>query len=792
MKRRPLSDPSTGSASKRCASGGSSAVFMSAGSRTGSSQMSDFGRSDSLSPNIQPTRGSGDRTDAPRTSERRTRRQQLIGDEKLDEAQGNLDDQIFMGNWEHIGPPGTYADGVYKGLQRSNNAEVAVKVVSLLNPHIMNSEWVRAKLAEYHKPTEQQKLKVYEEKVLLEMYNTQTLSSKHICFFVGYFKESSSYSDKVIKNPSHKIRQYFEIETDRPYPTHYVFFVMENLSGGDLFEYNASARFGCGFLLAFEATPLVTEDVVHDALGQFPPFLPASDAPSESVELKKSVDLRKTYKDYLYLDTPFVHLQKGKAGDAKFLVLKFNTNFKKDFIKYMSPDTAPNRGMEMLAAEMQKFLSHEKLICCTAPVKPLPLFFDQTFIRTTLTQIMIALSHAHGSSLYHNDLKPDNIMFKERVHAHSSHASKICAKIIDWGCGGFSKDNENHHHPFKPVGEPTGKEVDMFCVGNTLLFLFNGDWERELHKTNFWTKGTILPGFFCQRTFKCPWNKSPDCQDIDAGLCVPWNPNEDVHFKELVKSMLEPDPEKRVSVKDVLRHRWMKAPRRAEIAQTGEDNPHIKKLNDLLYDFAPPHLKHMHDSSLVDGPNEETRFLDLIKSSDLPNIRRALEVLVMLPLLVKVHYAQGFIASNLVAVLSKFVIDYMYNNEYPQRHLPRTMVLLSQLASHQNTEILSQIFKTKYHGKEHQGHDSDAGRPLLDLIAYGVFDCHDPDPNHKACSLYTMLMLIALSSPTDDPDQSSCAYLQVITSHVFVLTHFLQIQNAGRREIPPRQKHKAP
>jgi hypothetical protein len=187
-------------------------------------------------------------------------------------------------------------------------------------------------------------------------------------------------------------------------------------------------------------------------------------------------------------------------------------------------------------------------------------------------------------------------------------------------------------------------------------------------------------------------------------------------------------------------------------------NPHVHKLNTLLYMFAPPHLQRMHDESHDDGQNEETKFLDLVKMSELPDLRRSLDVLVTLPMLVKAPYAQGFISSNLVALLSKFVADYMYNDDYPQRHLPRTMVLLSQLASHQSSDILLRIFSAKYHEKQHHGHDAD-GRALLDLIAYGVFDCHDPDPNHKACSLYTMLMLIALSSPVEEPDMTSCVLL---------------------------------
>ena len=44
------------------------------------------------------------------------------------------------------------------------------------------------------------------------------------------------------------------------------------LPGNDLFDYNAAQKFGCGFLLSFEATPIATEELIHVALAQFAPF----------------------------------------------------------------------------------------------------------------------------------------------------------------------------------------------------------------------------------------------------------------------------------------------------------------------------------------------------------------------------------------------------------------------------------------------------------------------------------------------------------------------------------------
>jgi hypothetical protein len=300
----------------------------------------------------------------------------------------------------------------------------------------------------------------------------------------------------------------------------------------------------------------------------------------------------------------------------------------------------------------------------------------------------------------------------------------------------------------------------VFCVGNILRFLYDGNWSGNVvdGSEERLKQFSERDGWFLNRLnftmWPCPWNKSKDFKEIESATCVPWNPNHDKDFIDLVQHMIHPDVKSRYVVNDVLRHRWVThrpkhARTKEELVQDDDETKsHVKKLNELLYEFAPPHLKKLHDSN-DDDHNEETKFIDLMKSSDLPVLTRSLDVLVMLPMLEQAPYARGFISSNLVAILSKFVVDYMYRDNYSQRHLPRTVKLLAQLASHQNNEFLQKIFAAKHLDSDRKGHDSD-GRTLLELITYGVFDCHDPDPNHRACSLYTMLMLLALSSPSGE------------------------------------------
>ena len=117
---------------------------------------------------------------------------------------------------------------MFKGEQRSNREEVAVKVVSLQNHAIHDSKWVQEQMANFRDengcdPTEEERLNIYRQKVrcnsnlnfktkprngfiyspkvLMELNMTQSLSSRHIYFFVGYYTESSTYEHKVTRPP---------------------------------------------------------------------------------------------------------------------------------------------------------------------------------------------------------------------------------------------------------------------------------------------------------------------------------------------------------------------------------------------------------------------------------------------------------------------------------------------------------------------------------------------------------------------------------------------------------------
>jgi GTPase SAR1 family protein len=102
----------------------------------------------------------------------------------------------------------------------------------------------------------------------------------------------------------------------------------------------------------------------------------------------------------------------------------------------------------------------------------------------------------------------------------------------------------------------------VFCVGNTLRFLYDGNWSGNVvdGSEERLKQFSERDGWFLNRLnftmWPCPWNKSKDFKEIESATCVPWNPNQDKDFIDLVQHMIHPDVKSRYVVNDVLRHRW--------------------------------------------------------------------------------------------------------------------------------------------------------------------------------------------------------------------------------------------
>lgn len=159
--------------------------------------------------------------------------------------------------------------------------------------------------------------------------------------------------------------------------------------------------------------------------------------------------------------------------------------------------------------------------------------------KDALIDIVKALDYCHSRNIVHRDLKPENILY-------ASTADDAPLKLADFGLAHLLKPNEmmsvacgtpGYVAPEVLQGHFYGKEVDMWSVGVVLYILLCG-----------------FPPFYDES------NKALFQQIIHARyqfMDPYWTDVSDT-AKDLVSKLLQVDPKKRYTTKQVLAHPWVK------------------------------------------------------------------------------------------------------------------------------------------------------------------------------------------------------------------------------------------
>lgn len=198
--------------------------------------------------------------------------------------------------------------------------------------------------------------------------------------------------------------------------------------------------------------------------------------------------------------------------------------------------------------------------------------YNEKIIKDIFKQIVNGIYFIHKNKIIQRDLKPSNILLK----CDNNNNYKV--KIIDFGLSRkFSIPNEKYSADFgtlnyKPIEILLGSDnynisVDSWglgCILTELIIgktLFRGTSQIEILDNIFKIYGTIdeqkLPGLIFFKNFKPEFEKKKG-----IGLINYIKNNEIIKVNEscleLISSLLEIDPTKRILSKDILKCKWFK------------------------------------------------------------------------------------------------------------------------------------------------------------------------------------------------------------------------------------------
>lgn len=159
-------------------------------------------------------------------------------------------------------------------------------------------------------------------------------------------------------------------------------------------------------------------------------------------------------------------------------------------------------------------------------------------------QICSAISYCHSMGIVHRDLKPENILVTDYKHMQTANDLKYpLLKLIDFGFANQWYPDEKmrtscgtlaYSAPELLLGEPyDGTKVDVWGLGLMLyILLYGGNPFMQINDNETLTK------------------------ILDCSFATPERDNVDFNAVELVRSLIMRDPDTRLSIDAILRHKW--------------------------------------------------------------------------------------------------------------------------------------------------------------------------------------------------------------------------------------------
>eukprot|EP00210_Caulerpa_lentillifera_P003314 g3165.t1 len=173
---------------------------------------------------------------------------------------------------------------------------------------------------------------------------------------------------------------------------------------------------------------------------------------------------------------------------------------------------------------------------------------DENTARWFFQQLMLALQYCHKMRVANRDIKLDNLLL-------DATDEWPMLKMCDFG---YSKDEEMNSAPHSTVGTP------LYLAPEVIMKEPDDIYDGK--KSDIWSCGVVLYAMI----FNCyPFVKREDLAShcvfvriakkvCENPLSFPTNTEASEDVRDLLTKMLEKDPERRITLDEILEHRWFR------------------------------------------------------------------------------------------------------------------------------------------------------------------------------------------------------------------------------------------